>query len=59
VDDLTMDGGTLYKGDKPLIRMMALEPYGHWNYKGAAREMWEFFKHYSRDPQTKKLIYHE
>jgi poly(3-hydroxybutyrate) depolymerase len=59
MDDLTMHEGTLYKDDKPLIRMIALEPYGHWNYKGAAREMWEFFRHFSRDPQTKKLIYHE
>ena len=59
MDDLTMHEGTLYKGDTPLIRMMALEPYGHWNYKGAAREMWDFFKHYSRDPQTKRLIYHQ
>ena len=57
MDDLTMHEGTLYKGDTPLIRMIALEPYGHWNYKGAAREMWEFMRHYSRDPQTKKLIY--
>ncbi len=59
MDDLIMHEGTLYKDDKPLIKMIALEPYGHWNYKGAAREMWEFFRHFSRDPQTKKLIYHE
>lgn len=59
MDDLTMHEGTLYKGDKPLIRMIALEPYGHWNYKGAAAEMWEFMRHYSRDPQTKKLIYRQ
>lgn len=59
MDDLTMHEGTLYKDEKPLIRMIALEPYGHWNYKGAAREMWEFFRHFSRDPKTKKLIYHE
>ena len=59
MDDLTMHEGTLYKGDKPLVRMIALEPYGHWNYKGAAREMWEFFRHYSRDPETKQLVYHQ
>ena len=59
MDDLTMHEGTLYKGDKPLIKMIALEPYGHWNYKGAASEMWEYFRHFSRDPKTKKLIYHE
>ena len=57
MDDLTMHVGTLYKGEKPLIRMIALEPYGHWNYKGAAREMWEFFRHYSRDTRTRELIY--
>ena len=57
MDDLTMHEGTLYKGEKPLIKMIALEPYGHWNYKGAAREMWEFFSHYSRDPKTKQLLY--
>ena len=57
MDDLTMHEGTLYKGDKPLINMIALEPYGHWNYKGAAREMWEFFSHFYRDPETKTLTY--
>ena len=59
MDDLTMHEGTLYKGEKPLIKMIALEPYGHWNYKGAANEMWEYFRHFSRDPKTKKLTYHE
>jgi len=24
-----------------------------------AQIMWDFFKQFSRDPQTKKLIYHE
>ena len=57
MDDLTMHEGTLYKGEKPLIKMIALEPYGHWNYKGAAREMWEFFSHFYRDSETKKLYY--
>ena len=57
LDDLTMHEGTLYKDEKPLIKMIALEPYGHWNYKGAAAEMWEFFRHYYRDPKTKQLYY--
>ena len=57
-DNLTMHEGTLYKGNTPLVKMIALEEYGHWNYKGVASEMWEFFTHYSRDPKTKKLIYH-
>ena len=57
-DNLTMHEGTLYKGNTPLVKMISLEEYGHWNYKGAAAEMWEFFTHYSRDPKTKRLIYH-
>ena len=57
MDDLSMHEGTLYKDDKPLIKMIELEPYGHWNYKGAAREMWEFFRHFRRDPDTKQLYY--
>ena len=57
-DNLIMHEGTLYKGNTPLVKMISLEEYGHWNYKGAAAEMWEFFTHYSRDPKTKKLIYH-
>lgn len=55
-DNLIMHEGSLYKGDKELIRMIALEEYGHWNYKGVAREMWDFFTHFARDPQTKELI---
>ncbi len=57
-DNLIMHEGTLYKGNTPLVKMISLEEYGHWNYKGVAAEMWEFFTHYSRDPKTKKLIYH-
>ncbi len=55
-DNLILHEGSLYKGDKELIRMIALEEYGHWNYKGVAREMWDFFTHFARDPQTKELI---
>ena len=57
MDDLSMHEGTLYKDEKPLVKMIALEPYGHWNYKGAAREMWEFFSHFYREQNTKQLIY--
>lgn len=56
-DNLIMHEGSLLKGDKELIKMIALEEYGHWNYKGVAREMWEFFTHFARDPKTKELIY--
>ena len=56
-DGIIMETGQLYKGDVPLIRLVAVMEYGHWNFMPAARVMWDFFKHYSRDPETKRLIY--
>ena len=57
-EGIDMETGQLYKGDIPLIRLVAVVDYGHWNFMPAARVAWDFFKHYSRDPETKKLIYH-
>ena len=56
-DGIVMETGQLYKGDVPLIRLVAVVDYGHWNFMPTARIMWDFFKHYRRDPETKKLIY--
>ncbi|MDR2810437.1 MAG: hypothetical protein LBB84_07775 [Tannerellaceae bacterium] len=55
---LTLETGKLYKGNIPLIRFTAIIDYGHWNYAPAAQMMWDFFKQFSRDPETKRLIYH-
>ena len=56
-DGITMETGQLYKGDVPLIKLVAVMEYGHWNFVPAARVMWDFFKHYSRDPETRRLVY--
>ena len=56
-DGIVVETGVLYKGDIPLIKMVAVMDYGHWNFQPTARIMWDFFKHYRRDPETKKLIY--
>ena len=56
-DGIIMETGQLYKGDVPLIRLVAVMEYGHWNFVPAARVMWDFFKHYSRDPETRRLVY--
>jgi len=56
---LTLETGKLFKGNIPLIQFTAIIHYGHWNYRPAAQMMWDFFKQYSRDPETKKLIYHQ
>jgi len=54
---ISMEFGQLYKGEIPIIRMIAINHYCHWNFKPTAKLMWDFFKHYSRDPETKALIY--
>ena len=56
-DGIVMETGQIYKGDVPMIKIVAVMDYGHWNFMPAARLMWDFFKHYRRDPETKKLIY--
>ncbi len=50
--------GVLSKNGVPLIQMVAVNDYGHWNFKPAAKMMWDYFMQFSRDPQTKELIYH-
>ncbi len=56
---ITIELGQLYKGSVPMIRMVAVNHYGHWNFKPTARLMWDFYKHFSRDPETKELHYTE
>ena len=41
----------------PLIRIVAVEDFGHWNFVPGAREMWEFFKLWEKDPVTGNSIY--
>lgn len=56
---ISMETGVLSKGGIPLIRMVAVNDYGHWNFKPAAKMMWDFFRQFSRDAQTKRLVYHD
>ncbi len=54
---ITMQIGTLRKAGVPLMKIVAVMNYGHWNFQPAAQVMWDYFKHFSRDQQTMKLIY--
>lgn len=54
---ITIETGQLYKGDVPLIRLVAVIDYCHWNFVPTAQVMWDFFKMYRRDPETRKLVY--
>lgn len=54
---ITMEFGQIYKNGIPLIRIVAVNNYGHWNFKPTAWLMWDFFRHFSRDQKTFELIY--
>ena len=56
-EGIRMEIGQQYKGEKPLICIVAVMDYGHWNFMPTAQVMWDFFKQFSRDPETKQLIY--
>ena len=56
-DGILVETGQLYKGEVPMIKLVAVVDYGHWNFQPTARIMWDFFKQFRRNPQTKKLEY--
>ena len=56
-DGIVIETGQLYKGNVPLIKIVAVVNYGHWNFQPTARIMWDYFKQFRRDPETKKLVY--
>lgn len=56
---LFYETGDLCKDGIPLIRAIVVDGYGHWNFQPGAELMWDYFKMFSRDPETKELIYHE
>ena len=56
-DGIVIETGQLYKDNVPLIKIVAVVDDGHWNFMPTARIMWDYFKQFRRDPETKKLIY--
>ena len=56
-EGIVVETGQMYKGDVPMIKLVAVMDYGHWNFQPTARIMWDFFKHYRRDQETRKLLY--
>ena len=47
--------GTLSNSQGVMIKLVGLDPYGHWNYKPAAEDIWGFLSRYRRDLTTGKL----
>jgi poly(3-hydroxybutyrate) depolymerase len=48
--------GTLSNSQGVMIKLVGLDPYGHWNFKPAAEDIWTFVSRYSRDLTTGRLI---
>lgn len=54
---IAIETGEVLKGTMPVVKIIAVMDYGHWNFKPTARMMWDFFRQFSRDPETKRLVY--
>ena len=52
-------GDILDRSGLPVIRIVAVENFGHWNFVPGAREMWNFFKHWSRNQENLESVYYE
>lgn len=48
--------GTLSNSQGVMIKLVALDPYGHWNFKPAAADAWTFLSRYRRDLTTGRLL---
>ncbi len=48
--------GTLSNSQGVMIKLVGLDPYGHWNYKPAAADIWAFLSRYRRDLASGKLV---
>jgi hypothetical protein len=47
--------GTLANQKGVMIKLVALDPYGHWNFKPAAEDMWAFLSRFRRNVTTGAL----
>ena len=47
--------GTLSNRQGVMIKLVVLDPYGHWNFKPAAEDMWAFLSRFSRNVSTGAL----
>ena len=59
VKGYNVHSGDVLVGGIPVLRLVGVENHGHWNFVPAAAMMWEYWKHFRRDPSTRELIYTE
>lgn len=59
IGNYDVESGDIIVDGVPVMRLVTVQNFGHWNFVPAAEMEWEYFKHFSRDPETKKLNYTE
>lgn len=53
-----VESGEVTVNGVPLLKLVTVLDYGHWNFAPGATMMWDYFKHFSRNPATGELIYY-
>jgi poly(3-hydroxybutyrate) depolymerase len=48
--------GELSNQQGAMVHLVGLDPYGHWNFKPAAEDMWTFLSRFRRDPGSGALL---
>lgn len=59
IKGISYEIGDMCKDGIPLIRAVVVDGYAHWNFQPGAELMWDYFKMFSRDTQTKEIVYHK
>ena len=58
-DGIDVETGALYKDGIPVIKLVAVVNYGHFNFQPCARLAWDYYKRFSRNRRTGELIYNK
>ena len=53
-----VESGEVTVNGVPLLKLVTVLDYGHWNFAPGATMMWDYFKHFSRNTATGELIYY-
>lgn len=59
IKGFTLESGDVVVGDVPVMRLVAIKNYGHWNFVPAAEMMWNYFRHFSKSEDTRELIFEQ
>ena len=51
-----VESGEVLVNGVPLMKLVTIVDYGHWNFAPGAAIMWDYFKQFSRNPATGELI---